>query len=526
MCNPGWLLLILLILSGSVRAETVELSQAREFFLKTSGQMFSTREALNPQLAVPETTQRIPLTRLHRRDTTYWVQFNLINHSRETRWTLDTGNIIAARLTAHVQTGERQQILEQGFRVLWPFDLRYGMTLDLPANSLTRIWICVESPLGATHPVFSILPATDYQAKTFSYNTQLLIAIGALLILALYQILVFIPTRDWTWFWCALVQISGALAWAAQAKILLYGVALPAHPALLYLPLFAAGASALQFARCYLKLQRSHWPGRLLDGTALLVFLGGLGGLLLPANYYTLVLQAALTVTLILLVTITLWRAHNGFTGTRFLLAGGSILLLAAFCHRLDQVLHLQIIENDILLGTRAQVLAMFAFMLGLVERANLVRRERPQQDTRAATDPLTQLPNRTAFERDVRAWEAYCKEGILKDFYLTFFEVTTLRQTNANRGTREGDRLLLLIGQWLQEQTGNHNVYRIGGDEFVVLTQKSVNWDLAPLQRLLQQEGFRDCTINLGCSCLSESTGRSSLLKLADDRLHGIAAE
>src|SRR3990167_3295161 len=218
-----------------------------------------------------------------------------------------------------------------------------------------------------------------------------------------------------------------------------------------------------------------------------------------------------------------IWRTWTGFAANRFFLAGAALLILCGFFYLLDQMLQLQIIENDILLATRCQVLAMFAFMMGLIERVNLLHRQRPQQDTRTATDPVTRMPNRSAFERDVRAWEAYCKEGILKDFYLTFFDLVSLRQTNATRGMREGDRLLTLVGNWLQQQTGNHNVYRIGGDEFVVLTQKSFTWDLNPLYQRLQQEGFRDNQINIGCACYSESSGRSSMLKLADDRLHGI---
>lgn len=519
-----WLIVLLLSLPGALLADTVELSATREYFLKTGNALFVSREALNPQIAVPEMSQLLPVARLQRSHTDYWVQLNLVNHTTETRWTLDTSNLVAAELTAHVQTGNRHQILQQGFRKSWPFDLRYGMTLDLPPNSIARIWVHVSAPLGGAHPLFSILPAQHYQEKTFSYNTQLLIAIGALVILSIYQLVIFIPTRDWAWFWSALLHLCGALAWAAQTKILLYGLSLGVHAALLYLPLFVACAAVLLFIRIYLKLHHPNPLARLLDGSAIASVLAGMAGLLLPAHLYPLLLQIVIALALLLMLGCTLQRVQAGLAAARFVLAGSILLVLAGFFYMLDKALRLDIIENDILLATRIHVLTLFACMLGLIERANLLQRQRPLPDTRSATDPVTQLPNRSAFERDVRAWEAYCKEGILKDFYLTFFEVTTLRQTNASRGMREGDRLLGLIGLWLQEQSGNHNVYRIGGDEFVVLTQKSIPWDLAPLYKQLQQEGFRDTRISIGCSCLSESTGRSSLLKLADDRLHGIS--
>lgn len=516
-------LLIALLVAGSACADTVEISNPREYFLKIRDALFTTSEPVNVQLAVPEPAQLLPLTELSRAQTEYWVRFSVVNHTREIRWTLDTGNIIADQLVVHAQTGNRHQIARQGFQKLWPFDLRYGLPLELPSGSVTHLWVYIHSNVGASTPVFAILPQAEYQQKAFSYNTQLLIAIGALVILSVYQLLIFIPTRDWAWFWSALFQLSGALAWSAQAKLLLYGLSAGPSVALLYLPLFTAAAAGLMFSRTYLNLYHPQPLARLLDGLAVLAVAAGIAGLLLPAHYYPLLLQWMLGLSVAAMLGCAIWRTWTGFAANRFFLAGTALLILCGFFYLLDQMLQLQIIENDILLATRCQVLAMFAFMMGLIERVNLLQRQRPQQDTRTATDPVTRMPNRSAFERDVRAWEAYCKEGILKDFYLTFFDLVSLRQTNATRGMREGDRLLTLVGNWLQQQTGNHNVYRIGGDEFVVLTQKSFTWDLNPLYQRLQQEGFRDNQINIGCACYSESSGRSSMLKLADDRLHGI---
>src|SRR5690606_3060871 len=101
-------------------------------------------------------------------------------------------------------------------------------------------------------------------------------------------------------------------------------------------------------------------------------------------------------------------------------------------------ILQLDLLENGILAAARLQLLVMILFMLGLIDRMSLVQRERSQQSTRTATDPITGLPNRTAFERDVRAWEAYSKEGILTDFYLSFFDITSLQEVNRAKGRKE----------------------------------------------------------------------------------------
>lgn len=514
----GWLLL-----SPPLHADTRELSLSQEYLLKPD-QFFFTPTPGDPLLTVPDPAQRQTRERPGRHDSHYWVAFSLSNRSPETHWVLDPGNLIAEHLVLHVQTGDRHQIIEQGFPARWPFDLRYGIPLELPTGPISRLWLSVEAPAGAVNPIFSILPASQYPAKSFGYQSQIMLAVGALAILGLHPLFLFLLTGDRASACLALLLVASALAWAAQSRLLAYGTGLGPQPALLYLPLFIACTAALGFARLHLLLHRPQPLTLLLDGTALLALGAGLAGLLLPTPLYLLLLKSALTLSLILLASAGLWRATTGTVPTRFFIAGAGLLLLGGFFHALDQVLRLGLVENDLLLATRIQVLAAIAFLLALIERNGLRQRARPLPESRApgpATDPLTRLPDRSAFERDVRAWEAYCKEGILSDFYLTFFEVASLQQINRERGMREGDRLLILVSQWLRQQTSPRNLYRTSGDEFVVLTQQPVPWELAPLYLRLSQEGFPQVNINLGCSCLSEASGRSSLLKLADERLH-----
>lgn len=506
-------------------AVVIELGEDREYFIETRQQIFTTRETINPLITVPEPNQLIPLERPGASHQNYWIKLSLLNHSQQREWMLDISHAIVERLVVHSLSGTRHRISERGFIKTWPFDLRYGAELTLPPNEVTQVWISVAIPYGVNQPLLSVLPLQRYQEKSSSYSMQLLIALGALVILAVYQIVIFIPTRDPVYAWSALAHLAAAFAWAAQCKALLYGMSLHLHWYWLFLPLFVAMAAAMQFARHYLRV---HYPHPLAYGfdtaTATIVVTGIAAGLLLPAHQYTWLLTKIMLAGFVLLAAAGLWRMRENMTALRFYLLGISILLLCNLFYWLDQALALHLIENGIVAAARMQLMVLILLMLGLIDRMSLVQKERSQQIQRAGTDPVTGLPNRSAFERDVRAWEAYCKEGILKDFYLSFFEIGNLQTVNREKGRKEGDRLLILIGKWLLQQTGNHNIYRIGGNELLGLTQNSIQWDLGGLEKFLRQEGFRNIDVKIGTSCFAESSCRSSLLKIADERLHNQA--
>lgn len=520
------LLFCLWLLIGSVSADNllpvIELTQPHEVFIQARHQFYTAKPDLNPLMSVPEPDQLIPIDEPTPDLASYWIHLTLLNRTEEREWMLDISNAIVGKVIVHSISSSRHRISEQGFVKTWPFDLRFGTELALPRNEMTHVWINIAPSFGAGRPLLSVLTHQQYQEKTSSYSMQLLIAMGALIILAVYQIVIFVPTRDAAYGWSALSNLAAAFAWAAQCKALLYFISAGAHWYWQYFPMFLALATQAQFARHYLRVHYPHPLAYILDIATVLILVTGLAGaLLLPVHNYPWLLSKIALLTLLLMLAAGIWRFRERYAAIRYYLLGAALLVLACIFYQLDRSLNLNLIENGVLAATRMQLLIMIVFMLGLIDRMSLVQRERSQQDTRTATDPVTGLPNRTAFERDVRAWEAYCKEGILNDFYLSFFDVVSLQAVNKSKGHKEGDRLLILVAKWLLQQTGNHNVYRIGGNEFLALTQKTVEWDLRALERFLRQEGYRNIEVSIGSSCYSESSCRSSLLKLADERLH-----
>lgn len=80
----------------------------------------------------------------------------------------------------------------------------------------------------------------------------------------------------------------------------------------------------------------------------------------------------------------------------------------------------------------------------------------------KATTDSLTKLKNMTAYEED-------CKTFPLTGTFI-FADANNLKYMNDIYGHAAGDTLLLKISEVLKKVFGNE-VYRIGGDEFAILT-------------------------------------------------------
>jgi len=93
--------------------------------------------------------------------------------------------------------------------------------------------------------------------------------------------------------------------------------------------------------------------------------------------------------------------------------------------------------------------------------------------------DDLTKLPNRMQLTIDLQSrLDAANKDPEQSMFTLMVVDMDNIKYTNESKGHIVGDELIKGVAKTLVRVTGEgHNVYRIGGDEFVILlTPTSVN--------------------------------------------------
>jgi diguanylate cyclase (GGDEF)-like protein len=155
--------------------------------------------------------------------------------------------------------------------------------------------------------------------------------------------------------------------------------------------------------------------------------------------------------------------------------------------------------------GTVAIAVVRFA----LTFRENL--RSLDASETEAATDALTGLGNRRALLRDLERSE--------RPAALALFDLDGFKNYNDLFGHPAGDALLARLGINLAAVVGDQaSAYRLGGDEFCVLTTETAAIERARAALHTDGEGF-----TIGCSygIAEVADDPADALRLADQRMY-----
>lgn len=151
--------------------------------------------------------------------------------------------------------------------------------------------------------------------------------------------------------------------------------------------------------------------------------------------------------------------------------------------------------------------------------------------EKRANTDAMTGLGNRRGLEADLPGLERLVATGRFADLLVTLVDLNGLKLINDRYGHSSGDRLIRSFGQALQRGLrSNDYLYRVGGDEFVILSPALALPDMASMRermggvfRAVQQEtGLGEAGGAVGIAALSETDNHlQQALELADRRMY-----
>jgi diguanylate cyclase (GGDEF)-like protein len=150
----------------------------------------------------------------------------------------------------------------------------------------------------------------------------------------------------------------------------------------------------------------------------------------------------------------------------------------------------------------------------GLYQEIARLKRENERLRQELATDSLTRIGNRYAYDRRKKH-----KEG---EIYIVL-DVNHFKTINDTLGHEEGDRVLREIAQCIRSEADE--CYRYGGDEFVVIVVASSKEAQAIAERICQSVSL----IETDCGPCSVSAGWGSTYAQADacmyERKHSIRA-
>lgn len=163
----------------------------------------------------------------------------------------------------------------------------------------------------------------------------------------------------------------------------------------------------------------------------------------------------------------------------------------------------------------------------GLQNLASCMLEQQRRLEASAYTDSLTGVGNRMAFDLQVhKLWERRLPCTV------AFIDMDDLKYCNDHAGHKEGDHYIQSVSNLLQSVClENEHLYRIGGDEFVIISLWATEADLA---KRLEEAHSRyvgdmrrrvdyNCGFSYGCTHITDSTpdAYNNLLSTADQKMY-----
>lgn len=152
-------------------------------------------------------------------------------------------------------------------------------------------------------------------------------------------------------------------------------------------------------------------------------------------------------------------------------------------------------------------------FIMSLIRRRNLVNR----LENLSYYDQLTGLKNRHAMYDYMDSFGDVESVGIL------YVDVMGLKRVNDTLGHKAGDELLNRAGESLRKSCAGREIFRIGGDEFVVICKGITESELSDIAVLLRVDAERNhAPVAIGCEwCGSYDDNIDNLLVSADNKMY-----
>ena len=465
----------------------------------------------------------------------YWLYAEVRHSSATSDWVLDPNNTIIENVEARFYgpAGDAQRKLT-GYRNDHSYMLHYGKLLSLAPETNYRALIKFSSPYFASVPRFEMVPEDSYLPKVVWENVLILLCLGAVVSLALFNLMLFVSTHDRSQLYYALYLIAYCIAWAFVFHIPSELIGLK-NLKLHYIPFFLLPVLSGLFCIHFLKL-RSRFPrmAKLCYGII------GLSLLLLPSSFLALPYAHTLATIVIgiwlptaIICGAMSWR--SGYRPARFFtIAFIALLVPGFFIIPANLGLIPDIVENSELFSLAGGTLDAVLLAFALADKIKLLGQEKDiylSQLNRALvlarTDSMTGIGNRHAFDQ---TFEQEQKLSFMSapdnQPILILVDLDGLKLINDKHGHAQGDAMLRAFATALArlEQDGI-SCYRLGGDEFAICAKKHqetrLREELEIIERSLSVAGFSESGVSFGIASASETTSPAEWFNTADRRMY-----
>lgn len=221
----------------------------------------------------------------------------------------------------------------------------------------------------------------------------------------------------------------------------------------------------------------------------------------IATNYYSSITQLFCTIIIIISSVVDMYRYYTTNSPD-----------VARFC-RIGDFLFVMIMSFGLFLD--------FVNLLKMGQKAAIFREQ-------ASFDPMTKLFNRMRFEKDI----AKANRHTLNGHGIIVLDLNNLKLFNDKIGHDAGDHYIISASKIIYDTFSNHGtIYRIGGDEFCIITKHLSNSKFIELRNEMENlldidispEGVPPMSVACGFALFDSNTDESlhDTMKRADEEMY-----
>ncbi|VEE60773.1 Bacteriophytochrome cph2 [Shewanella putrefaciens] len=463
----------------------------------------------------------------------YWMVSPVMVNSRQNHWVVDASNSIVESVDYWLLGSDGSvQFAQSGYYAPYEFLFDYGRKVKL--NMGTDYWLVtrLSSRYFSSAPELAIESEEVHQLTTDRMALAIMICLGGLFFIALYNLLIYISIFDKAFLYYGLYVLTYFGGWALTfhlpAHLFNFHQLELHHLFFISLPIFN-----ILFYKHFLQLP-SYSP-RLwrLSKYLLIACILALPTSVLLLSYTAIIASVLIMLWIALAITCGNVCLMKGFAPARYFIMAFSCLLLPALIIlpgnmgiTPDFIEHA---EFATLLGGTVDALLL---SLALANKLKLLSEERKAHIEelgiaweKARLDGLTRVGNRYAFDEFMNSQLAFGNK-VVQPMALVLLNVDSLKMVNDTLGHQEGDRLLQHLVQVLQATNIAHlKIYRISGDEFVLILpangMATLTTCLRGLTTQFAAEGLKDCQFSFGFAINTDVAEPHEWLRSADSSLY-----
>jgi diguanylate cyclase (GGDEF)-like protein len=173
-------------------------------------------------------------------------------------------------------------------------------------------------------------------------------------------------------------------------------------------------------------------------------------------------------------------------------------------------ILAIQLSESIGIALTLSKLVVLFVSVLAVPFSAQVLVHILGTDALKSDTDPLTDLPNRRAFDRSVRAMAAESIGNGSAVLAVVMVDLDAFKRVNDTAGHAAGDQTLIAVAGILRgTRRGNSVTARIGGEEFVVALVDTEQSAIGMAERLRREIGETPWNVTASIGVATASLSR-----------------